>query len=197
MYRLIMLAALMLSVIGSLTLMSGTSPLAAQANPGATRSIDLGTVAPGGTVTVTITLTGEGALSTITETLPTGFAYVSGSSSLNPADVVAEGETINFVPLGEASEFTYQVTASSVAGSHTFNGRFNVTTTEGYAVTGDSVVTVSGDAAATPVVTPVAGIDPVGNDLQFDVVPAKAVKGAVVSGLTRPIGSNPLEWPGS
>ena len=31
-------------------------------------------------------------------------------------------------------------------------------------------------------------------DLQFDVVPAKAVKGAVVSGLKNPIGSNPLEW---
>ena len=36
-----------------------------------------------------------------------------------------------------------------------------------------------------------------GDGLQFDVVPAKAVKGAVVSGLKYPIGSNPLEWPGA
>ena len=39
---------------------------------------------------------------------------------------------------------------------------------------------------ATPVVD--AG------DLQFDIVPAKAVKGAVVSGLKNPIDSNPLQW---
>ena len=38
----------------------------------------------------------------------------------------------------------------------------------------------------------VMGVDE--NDLQFDVVPAKAIKGAVVSGLRRPIASNPLEW---
>ena len=38
----------------------------------------------------------------------------------------------------------------------------------------------------------VMGVDE--NDLQFDVVPSKAIKGAVVSGLRRPIDSNPLEW---
>ncbi len=32
------------------------------------------------------------------------------------------------------------------------------------------------------------------NNLQFDVVLSKAVKGAVVSGLRNPIGSTPLEW---
>ncbi len=32
------------------------------------------------------------------------------------------------------------------------------------------------------------------DDLQFDLVPAKAVKGAVVSGLRNPIGTSPLEW---
>ena len=32
------------------------------------------------------------------------------------------------------------------------------------------------------------------NDLQFDVDQSKAVKGATVSGLRRPIGSNPLQW---
>ena len=32
------------------------------------------------------------------------------------------------------------------------------------------------------------------NDLQFDVDPDKAIKGAIASGLRRPIDSNPLEW---
>ena len=32
------------------------------------------------------------------------------------------------------------------------------------------------------------------NALQFDVVPAKAVKGATVSGVGNPIGTDPLEW---
>ena len=44
----------MLSVIGGLTVMLGSSPLAAQEAASATRSIDPSTVAPGGTVTVTI-----------------------------------------------------------------------------------------------------------------------------------------------
>ena len=148
----------MLSVIGGLTVMLGTSPLAAQS---ATRAIDLATVAPGGTVSVTVTLAGGDAFSTVTETLPAGFEYVSGSSSLEDDQTVVAGQNINFVPLAVVSEITYQVTASSVAGPHTFSGRFNITPTEGYDVTGDSVVTVSGDAGppdpeATPEATPEA-----------------------------------------
>ena len=50
----------MLSVIGGLTVMLGSSPLAAQAT-GATRAFDSSTVAPGGTVTVTITFVSPGA----------------------------------------------------------------------------------------------------------------------------------------
>ena len=80
MSRLIMLAALLLSVIGGLTVMSGSSPLAAQTNPSATRSFNTAEVAPGGAVTVTITLSDvTGNLGTVTETLPSGFAYVSSS----------------------------------------------------------------------------------------------------------------------
>ena len=55
MTRLIMLAALLLSVVGGLILISGASPLAAQAGPSAMRSFDSAEVAPGGTVMVTIT----------------------------------------------------------------------------------------------------------------------------------------------
>ena len=52
-----------------------------------------------------------------------------------------------------------------------------------YDIVGDTSVTVSTGPAPVEV-----------GDLQFDVVPAKAVKGAVVSGLHNPIGSNPLQW---
>ena len=180
----------MLSVIGGLTVMLGTSPLAAQS---ATRAIDLATVAPGGTVTVTVTLAGGDAFSTVTETLPAGFEYVSGSSSLEDDQTVVAGQNINFVPLAVVSEITYQVTASSVAGPHTFSGRFNITPTEGYDVTGDAVVTVSADATTPDPTTPDPTAIAVG-PLAFDVVPDKAVKGAVVSGLKNPIGSSPLQW---
>ena len=52
-------------------------------------------------------------------------------------------------------------------------------------VGGDASLAVSTDTGPPPVDT---------GELQFDIVPVKAVKGAVVSGLNHPIGSNPLEW---
>ena len=63
MYRIIMLAALMLSVMGGLWLLSGSAPLAAQgAAASATRSFSPATaVAPGATVTVTIEAVGYGS----------------------------------------------------------------------------------------------------------------------------------------
>ena len=191
----------MLSVIGGLTVMLGSSPLAAQGSPSATRSFDSSTVAPGGMVTVTIAAAGYDSPGRIRETLPTGVEYVGGSVSGTGVSFSVGGSDLAqglvvFNLLG-ASSFSYQVTASSTASSHTFRGILidgDANRTE-YVITGDSVVTVSGTTGTTPVVTPpVAGIDPAGDDLQFDVVPAKAVKGAVVSGLTRPIGSNPLQW---
>jgi hypothetical protein len=45
--------------------------------PSATRSFNPATVAPGGTVTVTIQAADYGLAGGVTETLPTGFAYVS------------------------------------------------------------------------------------------------------------------------
>ena len=149
----------MLSVIGGLTVMLGTSPLAAQGTPSATRSIDdMGTVAPGGTVMVTITLTDDASLSTVAEMLPAGFEYIN--SSLDPADAVVTGQVvtgqkIEFVLIAVESEFTYQVKASSEAGPHTFRGRFILTPTEGYDID-DSVVTVVEGDGTTPEPTPEA-----------------------------------------
>ena len=77
-------------------------------------------------MTVTITLAGGDAFSTVYRDVAAGFEYVSGSSSLEDDQTVVPGQNINFVPLAVVSEFTYQVTASSVAGPHTFSGRFNI-----------------------------------------------------------------------
>ena len=167
----------MLSVIGGLTIMSGTSPLAAQ-SPSATRSFEPATVAPGGAVTVTIVLAGADALATVTETLPAGFTY--GSSSLAASDVIVTGQSIQFVPLG-TTEFTYSVTASSTEGAHTFNGTLGLGPDNDVAVVGADTVTVS----TTPVST---GPEPSSNDLEFDIVSSKAVKGARVSAVGHPIG---------
>ena len=74
MYRLIMLAALMLTVIGGLAVMLGSSPLAAQ-TAGAIRTVP-STVAPSETFTVAITASNYGTGGLLTDTLPAGFEYV-------------------------------------------------------------------------------------------------------------------------
>ena len=83
------------------------------------------TVSPGGRVVVTITHANAGALGRITETLPAGFTYVS--SSVDPVNVtvtgqVLTGQVVRFNLLEVESPFTYTVTASRTAGSHTFSG---------------------------------------------------------------------------
>ena len=72
----------MLSVMGGLAVMLGSSPLAAQTTAAsATRSVSPSTVVPGGDVTVTIAVADNGGSGGVTETLPEGFAYVEGSAT--------------------------------------------------------------------------------------------------------------------
>ena len=186
-----MLAALLLSVVGGLTLILSPSPLAAQTDP--TRSLDSSAVEPGAIVTVTITLADdyEGNLAQITERLPDGFDYVPDSvagASFRPDDSDVDNGTLvfnlfNLGGLGGVS-FSYQVTASETDGSYMFEGDLI-----------DAAQVEHGIEATPILVSSDTGPAPVGvGDLQFDVVPAKAVKGAVVSGLKNPIGSNPLQW---
>ena len=129
----------------------------------------------------------------VTETLPAGFAYVPASFAYVPASddpfrVVSTGQNVRFTLQNLDKSFTYAVTASSTDGTYSFSGTLRDDDRDNHIVGGDTDVTVSADA--------VTGPDPVdaGDGLQFDVVPDKAVKGAVVSGLNHPIGSNPLEW---
>ena len=179
----------MLSVMGGLWLLSGSAPLAAQgAAASATRSFSPATaVAPGTTVTVTIEAVGYGGLGAVTETLPAGFAFLSSADGVAIADAADGRERVRFTLFGAPQTVSYMVTASSVEGDHAFEGMLIDEDQASSAVGGRANVTVA--ATTTPDPTP----DDAG-DLQFDVVPDKAVKGAVVSGLKNPIGTNPLEW---
>ena len=185
----------MLSVIGGLALLLGSSPLAAQASPSATRSFDESTVEPGATVEVEVVAsvpqpaTGN-ALSRLTETLPDGLEYVPNSANppLNSASDAAQG-VLSFNLLGTSATVTYEVTAVTAGTYDDDDYAGTLTIREGdaagdYKVVG-TVLTVSTDTGPPPVEV---------DGLQFDIVPAKAVKGAVVSGLKNPIGSNPLQW---
>ena len=182
MYRVIMLAALMLSLMGGLWVMSGSAPLAAQTTPSASRSFSPATVAPDGQVTVTIAATGYGQAGGVTEMLPAGFVYES--SSLADSQVLVTGQMVRFTLQGDES-FTYIVTAPSTEGPYTFSGMLRDFDRGNHEVGGDTEVTVSTDTGPAPVDV---------GELQFDVVKTKAVKGAVVSGLKSPIDSSPLEW---
>ena len=62
-----------------------TTEVRAQSSGSVTRSFSPATVAPGGTVTVTIAVAGLGSFGGVTETLPAGFTYVPSSSSLPDA----------------------------------------------------------------------------------------------------------------
>ena len=192
MSRLIILAALMLSVVGGLMLMSSSSPLAAQTSPSATRSFEPATVVPDGTVTVTITAMNYAAPGRVTETIPAEFTFVDGSlisvgtASLSATSDEAAGTLI--VNLLGASSISYQVTVtdpSTEGGPYDFGGFLTQAedATE-YTISDDSGgVTVSTGPAPNEV-----------GPLEFDIVPSKAVKGAVVSGLNHPIGTKSMEW---
>ena len=109
-------------------------------DPSATREFDTGSVAAGGEpVVATITVSGA-TQAVVTETLPTGFAYVSSSladSQVRPDP--NDSQRIRFVLADSADNpFTYTVTVSE-AGA--ISGKLTVDRIE-YDVTGDDMVTV-------------------------------------------------------
>ena len=87
--------------------------------PSATRSFRLTRVAPRGQVVVTIAAADYGQAGGVTETLDTGFSYVS--SSLSDSQVYESGQDVRFTLQGDAS-FTYTVTASATPGTYDFSG---------------------------------------------------------------------------
>ena len=110
------------------------------ATPSATRSFNPATVAPGGTVTVTIQAANYGQAGGVTETLPYGFSYVG--SSLSASQVNESGQNVGFTLQGDTS-FTYTVTAYSTPGPYDFSGTLRDFELVDHAVGGATGVTVS------------------------------------------------------
>jgi hypothetical protein len=115
--------------------------------PSASRSFDSTSVAPRGPVVVTIEAANYGQGGGVTETLPTGFAYVS--STLSPSQVDEIGQDVRFTLLGDPS-FNYTVTASGTAGSHRFSGTLIDFEQDVFPVRGEDTVTVEAPAVTTP-----------------------------------------------
>ena len=144
-----MLAVTTVAAIMAAVGLLGLLPAFAQAPPSATRSFNPATVAPGGEVTVTIAAANYGRAGGVTETLPPGFTYVS--SSLDDEDVMDDlsGNRVAFTLFGVDS-FTYVVTASDTAGSHSFSGTLRDFERNDHAVLGASSVTVGATAMTSP-----------------------------------------------
>ena len=118
--------------------------------PSATRSFNSATVAPGGTVVVTIQAANYGQAGGVTETLPSGFSYVS--SSLSASQVNESGQNVRFTLQGDTS-FTYTVTASSTPGSYDFSGTLRDFERDDYPVGGATRITVEAPSTPTPSAT--------------------------------------------
>ncbi|MDE2802855.1 MAG: hypothetical protein OXK21_08230, partial [Chloroflexota bacterium] len=140
--------AVVMGMVTALGLL-GLMPVAAQ-QPGVTvtRAISPASVAAGGEATVTITIAGAyGGIGSVVETLPAGFSYVPGSSSIAPPPPGVDGQVLSFALVGDTS-FSYKVTASDSAGQHPITGELRYGLQQPR-----SVVSVSGDSSVT-VATP-------------------------------------------
>ena len=113
----------------------------------ATRSFAPATVAPGGNVTVTIDVNGFGDFGRVTETLPSGFTFVSSSATANPS-----GNQVAFLVAGGKS-ITYTVTAPDAEGTYAFTGTYTAGPGMPGNVGGATEVMVSVAPAPTPTPT--------------------------------------------
>ena len=101
---------------------------------------------------MTINVSGYGDFGSVEETLPGGFAYVS-SSGLAGGSVAVSGQEVTFTLLDEKN-FTYTVTASSTAGSHTFSGKAINEDLQERTVSGAASIRVGPEPTPTPTPTP-------------------------------------------
>ena len=126
-------------------LLVGVASVAAQQNngPSATRNFNPASVAPGGTVTVTIHVANYGGIGRVTETLPAGFTYVD--STHDSAGVNVSGQEVRFTLQGDSS-VAYTVTASRTAGPHSFSGMLRDSDRANHTVGGATSVTVTAPA---------------------------------------------------
>ena len=109
-------AALALVAVLGILAWNGAQPVQAQQSPTAMRTFSPMPAAPGGMVTVTVSVTNIDPPWAVTETLPAGF-----TSALSDVDTSTAGKQIRVRSTGGAS-VNYDVTASSTVGSHDFMG---------------------------------------------------------------------------
>ena len=116
------------------TPVGGPSTVTVDAPPGpsARRSFSSSSVAPGGTVTVTIRADNYGGLGRIVETLPSGFTS---------PEATGQTVTLRLLSAGPQTE-TYTVTASDNPGPYTFSGVLEIEDKSETPVGGPSSVTV-------------------------------------------------------
>ena len=111
---------------------------------GATRTLDVESVAPGGEVTVTIEATDFGPYARVTETLPEGWTF-RGSDLPDAAVVAGDGVTqFILVNLDEVATvtFTYTLRAPDAVGAYAFEGVVEDSAREAEAVGGAGEITV-------------------------------------------------------
>ena len=138
--------ALTVAVLAAIALLVPTQ--VAAGGHAATRTFDVGSVGPGGEVTVTIEATDFGPYGKVTETLPEGWTFLA--SDLPDSAVVGVGEFIlvNFdeenptLAKEDTVTFTYTLRAPDVPGVYTFEGVVEDSDREAEAVGGTGEVTV-------------------------------------------------------
>ena len=133
--------------VGGAASVTVTAESAAPEGASASRSFDTASVAPGGTVTVTIAAANYGRSGRVTETLPDGFSYVS-SDDLDGDEVSEDGQIVEFTLQGTDITFSYTVTASDTAGTHDFSGTLRDSDRADHDVGGAASVTVTAESAA-------------------------------------------------
>ena len=111
-----------LSLIDTLSVSGGAAP-----NIAVSKSVSPTTAADGDTVTYTVTIansgTADGTLTSVTDTLPEGFSYVTGSSSsLTTSNPSISGQDLTWsgswtVPASGSVTLQFQATAGSRAGT--------------------------------------------------------------------------------
>ena len=121
------------SIGGASTVTVTAPPPTPDTDPSATRTLSAASVAPGGTVTVTIQADKYGRLGRIVETLPSGFTS---------PDATGQTVTLRLLSAGPQTE-TYTVTASDTPGSHSFSGTLTDEDRDTITIGGATTVTVT------------------------------------------------------
>ena len=137
------LVLLVIATVAGVTLgglwLAAPEDVRAQSGPSATRSFSATSVAPGDTVTVTITATNANGFGQISDTVPDGFDITTPEET----GQTITGQTIKKTFLN-LSEYSYTVTAKDSPGTHTFAGTITLLGGDPSDIGGGTTVTITG-----------------------------------------------------